>query len=60
MSLPGEEFIKLVVKRYSIEKQPFTNVLKDLSRRLGVQFSVEIAVSKEFLDPIISLNPSEA
>jgi hypothetical protein len=59
MSLPGEEFIELVVKRYSIEKQPFTNVLKDLARRFGVQFSVEIAVSKEFSDPPITLDLGE-
>jgi len=59
MSLPGEDFIELVVKRYSIKRQPFTNVLKDLSRRFGVQFSVEIAVSKEFTDPPITLNLSD-
>ncbi|GAB4119923.1 MAG: hypothetical protein Kow001_19190 [Acidobacteriota bacterium] len=55
MSLLGEDFIELVVKQYSIEKQPFTKVLKDLAHRFGVQFSVEIAASREFTDPPITL-----
>lgn len=59
MSLPGEEFIELVVQRYSVEEQPFTNVLKDLARRFGIQFSVEIAVSREFSDPPITLDLTE-
>ncbi len=59
MRLLGEDFIELTVKQYSVEKQPFTSVLKDLARRFGVQFSVEIAVSREFKDPTISLQLRE-
>jgi hypothetical protein len=55
MRLLGEDFIELVVKEYSIDGQPFTSVLKDLVRRFGIQFSVEIAVPREFTDSPITL-----
>lgn len=53
--VPGEPLIELIVPKFSISRQPFTGVLKEISRTYGIRFAVEIIVNDRFIDPMIAL-----